>query len=230
MSCWWYMATFAWTVRWRLVEELFRADALACKDWWVVWLQQGLCVQRQPTPGKFAQPSSFAAEPSWWEAKAARTWWPCHLRVAPWFATSSAAQLRKQWLHSSASTNLDCPLKLWSQSPQAREAQLNSFQPGYVWNCQHSSIQIAARLLRQVILRGPITSGGTCDRTSFTRSLDMNRTFQLLMAFTGAGSKRMLDRSTECVSVAASSRTGCQASMFWLFLLEKLSPSHPLWW
>ena len=31
-----------------------------------------------------------------------------------------------------------------------------------VWNCQHSSIQIAAWLLRQVILRGPITSGGNC--------------------------------------------------------------------
>ena len=50
------------------------------------------------------------------------------------------------------------------------------------------------------------------------------------MALTGAGSKRMLDRSTECVCVVAFSRTGCRASMFWLFLLEKLSSSHPLWW
>ena len=92
------------------------------------------------------------------------------------------------------------------------------------WLClklPHSSIQIAARLLRQVILRGPITSGGICDRTSFTRSLDMNRTFQLLMALTGAGSKRMLDRSTECVCVAAFSRTGCQASHVLVILARK---------
>ena len=93
--------------------------------------------------------------------------------MAPWFATSAVtcgAQLRKQWLHSSASTYLDCPLKLWYQSPQAREAQLNSFQ----------RLKLPTFFDSNSCMTFEASHPSWSHYFRWQLCLDMNRTFQLL--------------------------------------------------